>query len=189
MCCSGERVLQVSRTRGFDRNGPSVDLRVCDVHCQSLRTAGNASAFRSFNAPGDPCSCRQSHFPVNDDILIELHRNGLAGGINGRNVMQCAHYQRCASGNCNREGGLHCQASNACGDESNESSHLPMVRSRMATAYWTLDLYYAWVHRFHCMVLDRTIDFVAASCADFTQRNPRWFVPVFTSPLPRVPTI
>jgi hypothetical protein len=24
---------------------------------------------------------------------------------------------------------------------------------------------------------------------DFTQRKPRWFVPVFISPLPRVPTI
>jgi hypothetical protein len=31
--------------------------------------------------------------------------------------------------------------------------------------------------------------FVARSEADFTQRKPRWFVPVFTSPLPRVPTM
>lgn len=54
--------------------------------------------------------------------------------------MQCAHNQRCASGNCNREGGLHCQASNACGGESNESSHPPMMRRRIVTAYWTLDL-------------------------------------------------
>ena len=31
---------------------------------------------------------------------------------------------------------------------------------------------------------------LAAICdGDFTQRKPRWFVPVFTSPLPRVPTM
>jgi len=54
--------------------------------------------------------------------------------------MQCAHNQRRASGNGNREGGLRCQASNACGGKSNECTHLPMVRSRIVTAYWTLDL-------------------------------------------------
>jgi len=98
------------------------------------------SAFRSFNVPGNLCSPRQSDLSVNDDILSELHRNRLAGGINGGNVMQCAHNQRCASGNCNREGGLRCQASNACGGKSSESTHLLMVRSRIVTAYWTLDL-------------------------------------------------
>ena len=57
--------------------------------------------------------------------------------------MQCAHNQGCAGRDCNREGGLHYQASNGYGGESNESSHLPMVRNRIVAAYWTLDLCHA----------------------------------------------
>jgi hypothetical protein len=41
-----------------------------------------------------------------------------------------------------------------------------------------------------CCLQTAENDHLAAICdVDFTQRKPRWFVPVFTSPFPRVPTM